>query len=65
MLKSIFLKFIELNGKYLTEKERDELAFFKVVRTVVEGYRKIIAEKLDVDNDENSISSDSKIHDRN
>jgi hypothetical protein len=42
LLKSIFFKFIEFNGKYLSEEEKEELAFFKVIRPVAEGYRKII-----------------------
>lgn len=42
LLKTIFFKFIEFNGKYLSEDEKEELAFFKVIRPVAEGYRKII-----------------------
>jgi len=42
LLKSIFFKFIEFNGKFLSEKEREELAFFRVIKSVVEGYRQIL-----------------------
>jgi hypothetical protein len=43
VIKSIFFKFIEFNGKYLSEREREELAFFKVIKSIVEGYRKLLA----------------------
>lgn len=52
LLKSIFFKFIEFNGKFLSEREREELAFFKVIRSVVEGYRKLMAGSEDSDADQ-------------
>ena len=42
LIKSIFFKFIEFNGKFLSEQEREELAFFRVIKSVVEGYRKLL-----------------------
>lgn len=42
LLKSIFFKFIEFNGKFLSSREREELAFFRVIRSVIEGYRQIL-----------------------
>ena len=32
-----------VNGKYLSEREREDLAFFKVIKSIVEGYRKLLA----------------------
>lgn len=34
LLRTIFFKFIEFNGKYLSDYEKDELAFFKVIRPI-------------------------------
>lgn len=34
LIKSIFFKFIEFNGKFLSEKEREELAFFNKIKSV-------------------------------
>ncbi len=42
LLKSIFFKFIEFNGKFLSSQEREELAFFRVIRSAIEGYRQIL-----------------------
>jgi hypothetical protein len=42
LIKSIFFKFIEFNGKFLSDREREELAFFKVIKSIVEGYRKLL-----------------------
>ena len=49
LIKSIFFKFIEFNGKFISEQEREELAFFRVIRSVVEGYRKMLTGRADED----------------
>lgn len=46
VLKRLFYRFIELNGKMLTQKEKEEIEFLKILRRIVEGYRDMIRQKL-------------------
>jgi hypothetical protein len=45
-MRRIFFQFIEINGKVLSSKERDDIEFLRGLKKVIEGYREMIRQKV-------------------
>lgn len=46
VLRNLFFRFMIINGKALTEKEKSEIEFMKSLKRILEGYRDMIRQKL-------------------
>ena len=46
MLRKLFFRFIELNGKVILEDEKSEINYLKILRRLIEEYKVIIQRRL-------------------
>lgn len=45
-LRALFFRFIQINGKQINDKERDEIEYLKQLKRIVESYKEMITKKL-------------------